>query len=113
MDNTSAINEIADMLDLPAGHTPEDVVQAARNAWARGIHTCNTGCSRPLCVARRENARLREERDDIMRRWDSDKRIFCGALQLLKEAGLSPGSEELIAAAERFDMPNVKDVTWR
>ena len=38
--------------------------------------------------------------------WESDKRIFRGAWQLLKEAGLAPGSEELIAAADRFDMAN-------
>jgi hypothetical protein len=43
---------------------------------------------------------------ETMRKWDSDRRIFCGALQLLKEAGLAPGSTELIAAAERFDSSN-------
>ena len=41
------------------------------------------------------------------RRWDTDRRIFCGALQLLKEAGLSPGSTELLSAADRFDSENL------
>jgi len=48
------------------------------------------------------------ETAEIMRKWDSDRRIFCGALQLLKEAGLSPGSAELIAAADRFDLANTQ-----
>lgn len=30
------------------------------NLEARGIHSCNDECQRPLCVAQRENARLRE-----------------------------------------------------
>ena len=47
-----------------------------------------------------------QETSEIMRKWDSDRRLMAGAFQLLKEAGKMPGSEELIAAAERFDMPN-------
>ena len=43
---------------------------------------------------------------ELERKWDSDRRIFCGALQLLKEAGLAPGSPELIEAAGRFDLAN-------
>lgn len=35
--------------------------------------------------------------------WDSDRRIFAGALQLLREAGLAPNSTALIAAAERAE----------
>ncbi len=30
------------------------------NLEARGIHTCHDKCQRPLCVAQRENERLRE-----------------------------------------------------
>lgn len=55
-----------------------------------------------------ELMRLRSENAEIMRKWDSDRRIFCGALQLLKEAGRSPGSTELIAASDRFDLANVE-----
>lgn len=57
-----------------------------------------------------ELIRLRSENADIMRRWDSDRRIFCGALHLLKEAGLAPGSVDLVAAAARFDLANAGDV---
>lgn len=45
---------------------------------------------------------LERENAEIMRKWNSDRDIFCGALQLLKEAGIAPGSAELIAAADRF-----------
>ena len=45
---------------------------------------------------------VREALDETLRRWDSDRAVFCGALQLLKEAGPSPGSTELIEAAGRF-----------
>lgn len=50
-----------------------------------------------------EVRRLSEEITDITRLWHSDQAVFCGALQILKEAGKEPGSAELIAAAERFD----------
>jgi hypothetical protein len=50
-----------------------------------------------------ELVRIRAENADLVRKWRSDQAIFRGALQLLKEAGLAPGSAELIAAADRFD----------
>lgn len=40
--------------------------------------------------------------------WDSDRRIFGGALQLLKEHGISAGSTEVIQAAIRAESPNNK-----
>ena len=49
---------------------------------------------------------LREELRRVTQCWESDKAIFRGALQLLKEAGLTPSSTELIAAAKRFDTQN-------
>jgi hypothetical protein len=58
---------------------------------------------------RRRKQLLQVAADEISRltfAWESDKRIFRGAWQLIKEAGLSPGSQELIAAASRFDMAN-------
>jgi hypothetical protein len=54
-------------------------------------------------AAEQLDALVAQEAADIMRKWDSDRYIFAGALQLLKEAGLAPGSEELIAAAKRAD----------
>lgn len=38
--------------------------------------------------------------------WYSDRRIFGGALQLLKEHGISAGSTEVIQAAIRAESPN-------
>jgi hypothetical protein len=46
---------------------------------------------------------LWDEIERLRRGWRSDQEVLRGALQLLKEAGLSPGSAELIAAAERFN----------
>jgi hypothetical protein len=40
----------------------------------------------------------------VKKTWDADSRIFAGALQLLKEAGLTPNSTALIAAAERSEL---------
>ena len=54
-------------------------------------------------AAEQLDALVDRETADIMRKWQSDSYIFAGALQLLKEAGLAPGSEELIAAAKRAD----------
>ena len=49
---------------------------------------------------------LWDELRTIRRKWHSDQVILRGALQLLKEAGIAAGSSELIAAAERFDLPS-------
>jgi hypothetical protein len=43
------------------------------NLEARGIHSCNDECQRPLCVAQRENARLREALEGIISHFDSDQ----------------------------------------
>jgi hypothetical protein len=49
-----ALNNIADMLDMPTGSTPAEIVKMAGNRWARGIHTCHDQCTRQMCVIRRE-----------------------------------------------------------
>lgn len=54
---------------------------------------------------------LVEELRRVGKCWRPDQAIFRGALQLLKEAGLAPGSTELIAAAERFDLQNTQGET--
>jgi hypothetical protein len=36
-----ALNDIADVLDMPTGATSADIVKKARNLWANGIHTEN------------------------------------------------------------------------
>lgn len=45
---------------------------------------------------------VQREIDAIYRKWDADKRLFSGAMQLLKERGGMPCSQELIDAADRF-----------
>lgn len=52
---------------------------------------------------RRAGVVLAREVRRLDRTWQSDSAIFRGALQLLNEAGLAPGSAELIAACARFD----------
>ena len=47
-----------------------------------------------------------EEMTRLYRAWGSDQRLFRGALQLLKEAGCPPNSQDLIDAADRFDEQN-------
>lgn len=56
-----ALNDIADFLGLPTGATPRQVVEAAENAWARGLHTCSDYCMREACVLRRELAAERKK----------------------------------------------------
>ncbi len=94
----AALTRWADELDALAmagqlsGETPlTDAVWANHNAW-----TDEDGATEAICA-------LRDHGRDLERRWASDQAIFRGALQLLKEAGLAPGSTELIAAAARFD----------
>jgi hypothetical protein len=49
----------------------ERLRKALENERARGIHTCHDQCGRPLCVAQRENDRLRsllrEARSNVTR----------------------------------------------
>lgn len=49
-----ALNDIADMLDMPTGSTSIQIVKAAGKEWANGIHTCHDQCPRAMCVLRRE-----------------------------------------------------------
>ena len=55
-----ALNDIADALDIPTGAKSAEIVQAARNRWANGIHTCHDKCSRERCVERRKMRSMRE-----------------------------------------------------
>lgn len=55
-----ALNDIADVLDMPIGATSAEIVKKARNRWANGIHTCHDGCSRERCVERRKMKAMRE-----------------------------------------------------
>jgi hypothetical protein len=61
------IDEAADAIESLRAENARLTKQVA-NLEARGIHSCNDECQRPLCVAQRENARLREalvaERED-------------------------------------------------
>lgn len=53
-----ALNDIADLLDMPTGASPADIAQAAKNKWASGIHSCHDHCQRPICILRRERDQL-------------------------------------------------------
>ena len=55
-----ALNDIADVLDMPTGATAADIVRTARNRWATGIHTCSDNCTRERCVERRKMKAMRE-----------------------------------------------------
>lgn len=55
-----ALNDIADVLDMPTGATSAEIVKKARNRWANGIHTCHDKCSRERCVERRRIRSMRE-----------------------------------------------------
>jgi len=55
-----ALNDIADVLDMPTGATSAEIVKKARNRWANGIHTCHDRCSRERCVERRKMKAMRD-----------------------------------------------------
>lgn len=55
-----ALNDIADVLDMPTGATAAEIVERARNRWANGLHTCGERCTRERCVERRKLKTMRE-----------------------------------------------------
>lgn len=55
-----ALDDIADLLDMPTGATPTKIVKAARKEWANGIHTCHDQCPRAMCALRRERDAFRD-----------------------------------------------------
>lgn len=55
-----ALNDIADVLDMPTGATAAEIAERARNRWANGIHTCHDHCTRERCVERRRMKAMRE-----------------------------------------------------
>ena len=60
-----ALNDIADVLDMPTGATAAEIVERARNRWANGIHTCHERCTRERCVERRKLKTMREALDFV------------------------------------------------
>jgi hypothetical protein len=87
-----ALNDIADALDIPTGAKSAEIVQAARNRWATGIHTCHDKCSRERCVERRKMRLMRE------------------ALEYIADSGLSARHLSDHARAI-LDLENVKGQT--
>lgn len=55
-----ALNDIADVLDMPTGATSAEIVKQARNRWSDGIHSCHDHCMRERCVERRNLKTMRE-----------------------------------------------------
>ena len=60
-----ALNDIADVLDMPTGATAAEIVERARNRWANGLHTCHERCTRERCVERRKLKTMREALDFV------------------------------------------------
>lgn len=60
-----ALNDIAEVLDMPTGATAAEIVEAASNRWANGIHTCHERCTRERCVERRKLKAMREALEGI------------------------------------------------
>ena len=60
MEYAEALNDIADVLNMPTGATAAEIVQKARDRWANGIHTCHERCTRERCVERRKLKAMRE-----------------------------------------------------
>ena len=44
------------------------------------------------------------ERDQIKRKWEADRALLNGAMQLLSKHGIMPSSTELIAASDRAEV---------
>ena len=49
MEYAEALNDIADVLEMPTGATAAEIVKAARNRWASGIHTYHERYHREKC----------------------------------------------------------------
>lgn len=73
---TPELLRIAHLLGLPDTASPHDVVKAAEDAWARGIHTCHDRCTRPRCTDRRYRTAVLE----VSQMTDARLRLMCGEL---------------------------------
>lgn len=88
--------------EQPVSDTPETDFLSERlrpQSWQTS-YTLMRDFARTL---ERQRDEARGELEDVNRKWQADHAIFRGALQLLKEANISPDSTQLIAACERFD----------
>lgn len=81
-------------------------MKATRNPSRRALERSVRRWKREAVELRWEvsetNLRLLKMQKD----WELDRRIFGGALQLLKEHGIRAGSTEVIQAAVRAELPN-------
>ena len=66
MEYAEALNDIADVLNMPTGATAAEIVQKARDRWANGIHTCHERCTRERCVERRKLKAMREALETVI-----------------------------------------------
>lgn len=80
--------------------------QDLRSAIEAGMREANAGAVPRLRGLSRTVEVLKAEVKRLSRGWRSDQRLFLGALQLLKEAGCPPDSQDLIDAADRSDEQN-------
>jgi hypothetical protein len=91
-------------MSTPQSDTPR-TEEHIKDKWAENFVTTQfaQGLERELNAALARVRELEADVESIQRKWDSDKWLFAGTLQLLKEAGMAPGSAELIAAAKRAE----------
>lgn len=78
-----ALNDIADVLDMPIGATSAEIVEKARNRWANGIHTCHDKCTRERCVERRKMKSMQDALEYIAHSGLSARHLSDYAIAIL------------------------------